>query len=540
MRLDDLPDALRPDRHLADVAHAPTEWVAVDVQERTSAHNGGITSHMVAIDDVESALASVSWHGRSLGTSGAWRYDDECQFAEGLKVDENPAAYHFVSQAGHHGLAPPTRYFTPSFLWFFEAIPRQDGSWFFLSPAGHDVELVRSSGAGANRRVEVSALPLRRYLTARRMALIIQRDFVQFTDEQVDEPIQFEIKTDLAHFAYNARSADLHDEHPSFYRLLGKHAVLPLDVDVCADSDFDAEDPPYPEYIYAVDPETGALLSWTCREDDLTNYFVDRSAPHYLTPVYFRREVLARYASQPGRYTVSKRELACLVLWSLRLDINSEGLVEVYLGDLGKYLPAEERDYWRSFNVAPRGGMNESRFRNDFLAEWTQLDDPLLILFRARSRLASAFQARFGRPLYLDLAPEDRVIWEGMHLMSTDEDAERDALTTILAKGLVDSLDVHALREATGELGDASLNLLTQLAQSLGAEAEAAVEPLRVIQGMRSTGSSHVRGDNYRKLLKRTGFDDLRPSQQFEAMVRHAGSALDALAAAIEDGIEQQ
>lgn len=62
-----------------------------------------------------------------------------------------------------------------------------------------------------------------------------------------------------------------------------------------------------------------------------------------------------KYYRKPSRYHVGKRYVSCLTKWGLEIDENSEGLVQAYLGDLGR-IPYNEQLYWSIFNVAPQGG----------------------------------------------------------------------------------------------------------------------------------------------------------------------------------------
>ncbi|MET8212817.1 hypothetical protein ABZT51_44120 [Streptomyces sp. NPDC005373] len=49
-------------------------------------------------------------------------------------------------------------------------------------------------------------------------------------------------------------------------------------------------------------PATGQPIAATCNPGLLSTYFEDRGTPHYLTRVYFPREVLGRYHAEPSRY----------------------------------------------------------------------------------------------------------------------------------------------------------------------------------------------------------------------------------------------
>jgi hypothetical protein len=77
-----------------------------------------------------------------------------------------------------------------------------------------------------------------------------------------------------------------------------------------------------------------------------------------------------------------------LDLWGVDISFNSGGLVEVYLGDLGRDLPAAEWGHWQSYNVPPQGMMDEGRFRRDFLNQPANSKDPAGGLQRARDKAA--------------------------------------------------------------------------------------------------------------------------------------------------------
>jgi hypothetical protein len=532
VKLDDLPEELRQEAYLRDLTPRPTEWVTVWASESTDDRNGGVAAYLATLEESRQALSGATWAGYGLGKADSYRQGDECVFTDGMS--DGQTVRFFVHVLTHHRVAPARVEFVPSFLWFFEAVPRGKGDWYYLSRSGADLDLVRVDiGEDAKGTVKVAAMPLRRYLAASKQALVVQHDYVVFSDEPIPETGRFEFKSESMHLQLDAVSEPA-TGRTSHSRLLGKHLVLPLEGDPCGGED-DLQEGPFPAFIYGIDQATGEPLSFTCEESKLTNNFVKREgAPHYLTPVYFRREVLTRYTQQPGKYTVAREGISCLDLWSLRMDINPEGLVEVYLGDLGKYLPSEERDYWRSFNVPPVGGMSEYRFNRDFLAQFVDSDDPIRDLHRGRHRANEASEKKWARQLYMPLHPEDRSAWDGIHLMTTGDPSERDRLVVVLAKGLVDSLDVELLRHLAERPDGRSLELLEELVVRWGGDPEVSVTPLRLVQSMRSSGAAHVRGHKYASLLSRSGLEDLSPDKQFERLVRLSAGALNSLTELIE------
>jgi hypothetical protein len=93
---------------------------------------------------------------------------------------------------------------------------------------------------------------------------------------------------------------------------------------------------PHVEFIIGIDRD-GKEVSHSCHPEKLANYFgKNPDAPHFLTPVVFRREVLKKYFDHPERYEISDGYLRCAGLWGLRMDNHSEDRVTVFLGDLGE------------------------------------------------------------------------------------------------------------------------------------------------------------------------------------------------------------
>ncbi|MEW2173267.1 hypothetical protein AB0935_25585 [Streptomyces sp. NPDC007027] len=289
----------------------------------------------------------------------------------------------------------------------------------------------------------------------------------------------------------------------------------------------------FPEFTVAIDPNTGENITSTCDPDKLSNYFTDRGTPHYLTRVYFRREVLNRYTSQPSRYRIEHGRLSCLGLWGISIGTNPEGLIEVYLGDLGRDLPTEERDHWLSFNVPPGGGRDEARFSRDILGQWTDgPPDPLRRLFVAREQFSTALGTLLGQAVYKPWHPADQIAFEGMHMPTSSEQHEADTLILLLAKGVIDYLNVKALRRLPGVIDSkaTSINCLEAWATSTGGDSETLIRPLRLLQGLRSAGPAHLRGKDWHATLTRAGLDEMSPDQQFVQVLALTGNALNALA----------
>lgn len=521
--LDELPDDLKPHWYLTGLSPQPTEWITVISSRHEERWNGGTTAYLAPLPPHQHVEAGT-WDIGSLGNASAWRADGECLFQAGLVDDHREF---IASVYTHHGLIPPRVDVALPFLWFHDAIPLENNNWIYLSEAGEEMPLIRATFFDEQHwSIEFAALPLRRFLAATQRCLVVKHDLVLLGQTKLSESTSLAVANDWAAFEVDVRHDALTSEYQSFVRLLGTSVVQPLAVDPCVESDWPRDKGPFPEFTYDVDPDTGEPKTWTCEDAKLSNYFVDRGAPHYLTPIYFRKEVLARYTQQPTKYRVAKGGLSCLDLWSLRMDINADGLVEVYLGDLGTYLPAAEREYWRNFNVPPSGGMNLDRYQRDFLAQWVFSQDPARELLDARHGADRAFRERFGSPLYRPLAREDETSFSGIHQMTTQEPSEFDRLLVVLAKGVVDALDKESLKAATGGGEGKTLGLLERLVEQIEGDGKSTVEPLRDVQTLRSSGGAHTRGSRYAKATAKLGFSRLPLPSRFDRLLAGCVSSL--------------
>lgn len=419
------------------------------------------------------------------------------------------------------------------FLWFWDAI-REGNNWLYLDSAGIEHPLVRSTIAGDSYQVEVRALELRRYLARRGLVAVVQHDHVTYANSTAFQSANHVFKNSWASFIWTPAHSTIGDGFSSFSRLLGKHVVVGIDNGPRPPAlDYGKpEDVEHPQFVYGVDPTTGATLQYTSDPDALANYFgANPDAPHYLTPVYFDPRVLNRYRDEPSKYEIGSTRLSCLGLWSISVGYSTTGLVEVYLGDLGRDLPWQEWSHWKTHNVLPGGQMNEDRFRRDFLAQWAGEPTTLEQMRESLSNLREASAAQLGFELVRELDGPDLLEFERLQLPTTAEQRELLLPVLTLAKAFVDAIDERALRTYLGaERGERSLVLLEKLAVRLGGE-PAIVQPFRSLYRLRSSGGlAHWGGSEVASVVERLGFAGLTPAEVVEALARGLHQACSALA----------
>ena len=140
--------------------------------------------------------------------------------------------------------------------------------------------------------------------------------------------------------------------------------------------------------------------------------------------------------------------VSCFNLWSVDISINTVGLVEVYLGDIGRKIPHEEWGHWRSYNVPPEGEMEEGRFRRDFLNQWVSSPDPVGDLRRARGTANDAALQTLGSELWRPLPPDLELQYRSLIGPLTDDPSALIGPLLILAKVFVDGLDSKMLKRS--------------------------------------------------------------------------------------------
>jgi hypothetical protein len=299
---------------------------------------------------------------------------------------------------------------------------------------------------------------------------------------------------------------DVEDKTKTFSRICGKVLIQPGPVDTCGFWPFDVEQASAEvSFIIGVDEHGGPATSTSDREK-LDNYFgKNPGAPHYLTPVFFRLDVLTKYYADPERYTVSDGSLQCLGLWSMRIDNDNAEYVTAFLGDLGRDLPHAERLHWRSHNIPPAGGISATNWKRSFLAQFTDPQAADLRFRQEYSDLIRQWVEKHGWSLYRKLDPADEHLLDTVRIPITKAQSEVDEQVLTLAKLLVDRLNEAEIvnRVGPGPKGEKGLGKLERFLSSSGFPAiEALMSLLHDLQGLRSSGSAHLKGERYQRLLK--------------------------------------
>jgi len=282
--------------------------------------------------------------------------------------------------------------------------------------------------------------------------------------------------------------------------------------------------------------ESGNNIEKTCDENQLPNFFTRKGDEYWtLTPVYFYREVLDKYLANADRYHVGDAYLDA-PSWGLKMDNDrTDGLVAVFLKDLGD-LPFEEQQHWKCFNIAPpaTAGLSNTAIMRSFWGVPTNSSfDPALVFKQKYVELRKVWNAKHGWDLIKPLSPDDENEFNNLHQM-TDDNNLKDFTYQILTltRSIIDSLNEKELLERIDTSNsdcqqymaennnkmDGSILRLEWYLRTRGAYNAAVVVYLRKLQSYRSKNAAHRRGSADKELNKLKRFFGLDKASQKDAL----------------------
>ena len=203
----------------------------------------------------------------------------------------------------------------------------------------------------------------------------------------------------------------------------------------------------YQEFCIGED-ELGTPITYTCDPDCLANYFgANPDAPHYLTPVWFRPEVLQKYYADPKKYEVADGNLSCGALWGVHIDNdNSDGFVMVWLGDLGRDIPATECLHWKAHNIVlPRVG-SSTAIKRQILGQWADPESPAFVFKQKYALFQDVWREQHDWDLFRELTGPNAHTFERIRTPLDGTDREFEDILKDLHLVLIESLNPTQLK----------------------------------------------------------------------------------------------
>jgi len=342
---------------------------------------------------------------------------------------------------------------------------------------------------------------LRQFTAARQLDLLLFMDNIAtLSTEEVNgaildfDSLQIRVEDPLCTYQRSAADGVLGDG--AFARILGLKIVPPQSIEQCGVWPFEPEDWDYPEFIIGED-ENHRPVSSTCNPAGLGN--------RYLKPVFFSRDVLQKYYDDPDRYSVSDGYLRCGYLWGAQIDNDCEEYVAMFLGDIGRDLPASERHHWKAHNITPTGDISATSFNRSFMAQPTNPTSPDLVFRSIYNQFNSKWRTVFEWDFFKELHGPDGQIIQRTHIPSNESGQEFDNQILGLTKAVIDSLNERAIVNELGitipdEKGIQKLERFFRNKDYPHADRDLAV--LRELQSLRSRNAAHRRSSDYHKHLE--------------------------------------
>lgn len=361
----------------------------------------------------------------------------------------------------------------------------------------------------STNRIEIRTPILKRYMAARQLdaVLFVDSTVCESTHDNYSDYSHLDIeRTDEEDYFLSRNIGTLYQDDV-FSRVLAKRIIKAPPQSTCGLWPWDdASTAEYPEFIIGED-DCGLPVRRTSNPD----------APHYLTPVFFKPEVLQRYYDDTSLYSVTASRLSCAHKWSVAIDNNTPGFVMVFLGDIGRDIPSTHWPHWLAYNVPPTGHMSESHFRRSFLGQWVESESPEHLFKIAYRDLQNAWRDRYGWCLYREDDPQVSSTLQRLRIPLNETETEfRDQLLN-LALILVDPLNEKKLTaelpKIENEKGIAKLK--RYLEDQSYAHTERDIALLKKIQKMRSLIAAHASGSSGQSLMEKELTDS--SSQQYIA-----------------------
>ena len=500
-------------------------WFPAYRRESAPDHRTTWFCALVPIPLVPTCLQDYSWDLYSTdGYPSVWTHYDHgkinksvyCPFGNEKGIEP------IVLCRDFHGIHENYLELSQEFRFYHNLYPDPSRKRFLhISPDGDDSEAVRYDADFLEIRTDL----LLRFCNVKQMALGIFVDSFRHSPYTLRELSLKEQRYQVSgvNFAYHITLApdsySLNEGFKTVGGLMGKKYIMPGHVA----TDETGESPKvFQEFIIDTD-ENGNHVKNTCDPGKLADYFgKNPRSPHYLTPVFFRADVLSKYYADSQRYSVEDGYIRCGGLWGVRIDNDHHDYVVVWLGDLGT-LSENERNYWLSCNIPPEGRkISETSFQRAFMAVPTDPKKPDLVFKDEYIRFQEQFRQFAEWDFFLPMHQDDKHFLIGLRSLVKDNQTEFDAQLLSLTKILVDSINEREISKVLKTLTENDKGI-TKLEKFFIEKSMADFQPhikfLRVLQGLRSKSAAHRKGSNYDKLINDLQMADQGQQKVFNALL---------------------
>lgn len=403
---------------------------------------------------------------------------------------------------------------------------KKQQAYYAMKESGDTEEVIRFKDP---RTIEINKTYIRRYAAAKQMS------FLYYFDTRTRLPGTLR-DYDIEEFSKVVKEDDIfysicggESNYPTyvFSRMLGKKIIRPEPIEECGFWPFEKQKT-YEDFIIGTD-KNGDPVKHTCNPEKLNNFFgKNEMEPAYLTPVFFKRDVLQKYYSESELYRVTDGYLSCGSLWGMAIDNHHKDVVAAYLGDLGRDLPESHQRHWVNYNIASDEALSSVTFKRDMLGIFADSDIIEHKFKRDYNKLDEIWEDSFGWQLYLPPSSEDEYILDQIRRPLNTSQHEFDQLVLLLGKVLVDFLNEKAIADRINTTQDLKGigKLECWLNDNDHEDAKEHIEFLRNLWRLRSAGSGHRKGKGYNDLIQKFNADEFELPDVFDLILHKADEYL--------------
>ncbi|MCI9485976.1 MAG: hypothetical protein HFI64_03195, partial [Lachnospiraceae bacterium] len=439
------------------------EWITIFEENPTKNYENDIFTfcaiYNAASEELEDYLLKYDWGFNidSFGKSTFIQYGNEdVEYASG-QYREN---FEYLIAIRYFDKYPTIYEINPKLVWYGNLCRV---GCEYKNPKSDEVEIKTSE-----HKVEIRASYLKDFLSANKSYLVVVFDHRRYfkkdvvTDKKTDEV--YSGKNYYAYWHMNKLDhlSELSKSYDYCSSIIGKVIILPYAKPRHEDYKFFFDDEPFEKFVIATD-EDGNEIEFECNPSSLANNFgANPDNPHFLTPTYFDIKILDKYKADPRNYEIRDSEIYYLKDWSIPFCINEEEKVVVWLGDLGRISYKEQR-YWRAFNEAPKGKMEQKFFARQILNLWTDAS-------RLESQLIHSLQVaneytikKYDTVMFLELSDADTEIYRSFVVPTNLSIPEYQQFLMKLCKLTAESINIKLFKFVMGDKYDGSKGSIAQL-----------------------------------------------------------------------------
>lgn len=502
-----------------------SQWINVCGHYDLYGSDAGFWCGFIPEERIEDSLSDFSWDlSMDCGAPGFEKNSEGTVYKSKL-VENNEEALLFYRE--FYGVASDYVEISQEFILLNNLrYDKKHRAYYAMYESGEQEEAVRYTD---DRSIQIKSKFLKKYASAKRLAIVLEFDIRYRCSGQLSNYCLSEFNKVIRHenLCYSINGGEHHIPAIVFSRILGKKIIAPEPIEECGYWPYEKEKE-YQKFIIGADKQGNPILH-TCNPNLLNNYFgANPSAPMFLTPVFFSREVLQKYYAKPELYRISDGQLSCQSLWAMEIDNHHKDVIAAYLGDLGKNLPEIEQKHWKNYNLLTDSSLSMTSIERDMfcIASESQVIEHK---FKRDYRiLINRWTEIYGWPLYKSPSKEDEYLLDQIRRPLSDSQVEFDQLVLTLSKLIIDLLNEKELTKGiTPDSGLRGISKLEQWIKNTGVLGfEDHIIFLRNLWDLRSSGVGHPKGKTYKIKAQKFAIEDDPLPDVFDMILLSADSYL--------------